>query len=189
MKLFSEKNNISKKLYKGLSLVLIISLIICYLYINSSLFYRIKIILPFSLHLNKQELYLAKGEEYRLFVYRINKWVSYSTTNFRVASVDFTGRVFAHQTGKAFIIAKVDNKELKCRIKVIELNRKKLNLQAGQSFRLKINGPAVFAKYKSSNPKVATVSRFGKVKAIKSGKSTITVNVKGKILKCTVTVK
>ncbi|NLJ97000.1 MAG: hypothetical protein GX321_07570 [Clostridiales bacterium] len=188
MKIFSKKNIKLNKIYKGVSLILIILLILCYLYINSSLFYRIKLILPFSLHLNKQELILTKGEEYRLFVYGINKWVSYSSTNFRVAGVDFAGRVFAYQTGKAFIIAKVDNKKLKCRVKVIDLNKKKLNLDVGKSFRLRIKGPAVFARYKSNYPKVASVNKFGKVQANKPGKAIITVKVKGKILKCRVTV-
>ena len=57
-----------------------------------------------------------------------------------MAGVDFAGRVFAYQTGKAFIIAKVDNKKLKCRVKVIDLNKKKLNLDVGKSFRLRIKG-------------------------------------------------
>lgn len=69
---------------------------------------------------------MVKGEEFRLFVYGINKRVSYHSTNFRVAGVNFNGRVFAYQTGKAYIIAKVDNKELKCRVKVIDLNKKDL---------------------------------------------------------------
>lgn len=168
---------------------LIILLIGVYLYINSGLFYRKKIILPFSLHLNKQELYLIKGEEYRLFVYGINKWVSYKSTNIRVAGVDFHGRVFAYGTGKAYIIAKVDDKELKCRVKVIDLNKKKLNLKVGNFYTLRIQGPATFARYKSSNQEVASVNLFGKIKAKKPGKATITVNVKGKVLRCLVTVK
>ncbi len=183
------KSGFSKKIYKGIIFLIIFILLACFLYINSGLFYRKKIILPFSVHLNKQEIYLIKGEEYRLFVYGINKWVSYTSTNFRVAGVDFHGRVFAYRTGKAYIIAKVDGKKLKCRVKVIDLNKKKLNLDLGESYKLRIKGPATFARYKSNNPEVATVNVFGKVKAKKSGRATITVKVKGKTLKCVVTVK
>lgn len=179
----------SNKFYKTLIIVLIVFLIIFFMYRNSGLFYRKKIILPFSLHLNRQELYMIKGEEFRLFVYGINKWVHFHSTNFRVAGVDFTGRVFAYQTGKAYIIAKVDNKKLKCRVKVIDINEKRLNLRTGEIYRLKVKGPAFFAKYKSSNPKVATVNIFGNVKAKQPGKTTITVIVKGKTLKCSVTVR
>lgn len=189
MKSCKSKNILLKKVYKAIIIGVLFLLLGRLLYINSGLFFRKKIILPFSLHINKQELYMVRGEESRVFVYGINKWVSYSSTNFRVVGVNFNGRVFAYQTGKAYIIAKVDNKELKCRVKVIDLNRKKINLNVGKSYRLKIKGPATFAKYKSSNPEVAHVSIFGKVKAKNTGEATITVKVKGKVLKCVVTVK
>lgn len=189
MKNCPKKSSQTCKLYKGIIAGLIILVVTYILYLNSGLFYRKKIILPFSLHLNRQELYMVKGEEFRLFVYGINKRVSYHSTNIRVAGVDFTGRVFAYRTGKAFIIAKVDNKKLKCKVKVIDLNKKELNLKVGESYRLKIKGPLNFAKYKSSNSHVATVNMFGKVKAKKAGRTTIIVNVKGKTLKCTVRVK
>lgn len=177
------------KLYKGIILLIIFIVVILSLYRNSGLFYRKAIILPFSLHLNKQELYLVKGEEFRLFVNGINKRVSFRSTNFRVAGVNFNGRVFAYQTGKAFIIASVDNKKLKCRVKVIDLNRDKLTLKVGDSKQLRIKGPAFFAKYRSNNSKVATVNMLGRVKAKGPGRATITVNVKGKLLKCNVIVR
>lgn len=177
-----------KKIYKTLILLIIFFLIAFMIYRNSGLFYRKKIILPFSLHLNRQELYLVKGEEFKLFVYGINKRVSFYSTNFRVAGVNFNGRVFAYQTGKAYIIAKVDNKKLKCRVKVIELNRKNLNLRVGETFRLKVKGPVFFASYKSSNPEVAKVSIFGKIKAKKPGRTKITVYVKGKKMVCNISV-
>ena len=183
------KKILSNKLCKGIIILLILIVIIFSLYRNSGLFCRKKIILPFSLHLNRQELYLVKGEEFRLFVYGINKRVSFYSTNFRVAGVNFNGRVFAYQTGKAFIVAKVDGKKLKCRVKVIDLNRDKISLDVGDSYRLRIKGPAVFAKYKSSNSSVASVNAFGRIKGKQRGKTTITVKVKGKTLKCNVTVR
>lgn len=47
----------------------------------------------------------------------------------------------------------------------------------------------VIPTYKSSNPKVATVSKSGKVKALKPGKTTITASACGLTAKCTITVK
>lgn len=185
----SNKCKASIKLLKGLIIVLIFLLLIFSLYRSSGLFFRKDITLPFSLHLNRQELYLVKGEEFRLFVYGINKRVSFHSTNFRVVGVNFNGRVFAYQTGKAFIIARVDGRELKCRVKVIDINKERLRLKVGDSYRLGVKGPSFFAKYQSSNSSVATVSIFGRVKAKNPGKTTITVRVKGKILKCIVTVK
>lgn len=184
----SAKRLLNNSLYKTGIIIIIFLLIIFFLYRNSGLFYRKKIILPFSLHLNRQELYMIKGEEFRLFVYGINKRVSFRSTNFRVAGVDFAGRVFAYQTGKAFIIAKVDDKELKCRVKVIDINKNQKNMKVGDKFRLKVKGPVFFARYSSSNKEVATVNIFGKVKAKQAGRATISVKVKGKILKCIIKV-
>lgn len=155
---------------------------------NTSIFYRKEITLPFSLHLNKQDLVMVKGEEFRLFVYGINKRVSYSSTNFRVAGVNFNGRVFAYQTGKTYIIARVDGKKLKCRVRVIDLNKSRLQLKTGSTYQLKVKGISSISTWSSSNPSVATVNPFGKITAKKKGRATITVKVKGKVLKCVVNV-
>lgn len=185
----NNKKTLLNKLYKIIIILVILLIVTVSLYRNSALFFRKKIILPFSLHLNKQEVYLVKGEEFRLVVYRLNKRVSFHSTNFRVAGVNFNGRVFAYQTGKAFIIAKIGGKKLKCRVKVIALNKDRLNLKVGDTYRLRVKGPVFFVRYKSNNSSVVSVNIFGQVKAKKPGKATIKVNVKGKILKCNVTVR
>lgn len=127
---------------------------------HTSLFFRYIKPLPFSLHLSEQDLVLKKGEMHSLYIKGLNKRVKYSSSNFRVAGVNLTGRVFAYQPGTAFIIAKVDNKELKCRVRVIDLNKDKLNMSIGNSYKLKVLGPAKFVRWKSSDEKVATVSSF-----------------------------
>lgn len=187
------KNSCDKKpflfeLYKIIIIILVIILVFRYLYENSSLFYRKSFELPFTLHLNKQDLYLIKGEEYKLSVFGINKRVSYYSTNFRVVGVNFNGRLFGYHTGKAFIIAKVDKKELRCRVHVIDINKKSLTLKDGNTFRLKVKGTNSFVRWKSSNKKVVTVSMFGKVKAVSSGTTVIYGKVKGRTLKCTIRV-
>jgi uncharacterized protein YjdB len=127
---------------------------------------------------------MIKGEEYRLYVFGINKRVSYSSTNFRVAGVNFNGRVFAYRTGKAFITAKVDGKDLRCRVYVVDINKEKLNLKVGDSYRLKVKGSNAFVSWKSENKEIATVSMFGKVTARKKGSTVLYANIKGKKLKC-----
>jgi len=185
---FNKNKNIIHNTYKIIIIVIAAVLIINYLFINSSLFYRKGITLPFSLHLNKQDIILVKGEEFRLFVYGINKRTSYSSTNFRVAGVNFNGRVFAYRVGKAFILVKVDKKVLKCRVRVIDINNDKLNLREGDTYRLKIKGMITMPRWRSSNPKVATVSLFGKVKAKTPGSTIITAKIKGKVVKCRINV-
>lgn len=160
-----------------------------YLLENTSLFYRKMYVSPLSLHLNTNDIVLAKGEEFKLRVIGINKRVSFSSTNFRVAGVNFNGRVFAYRTGKAFIIVKVDKKVLKCRIRVLDINKEKLTLSIGDTYRLKLQGGAGFPSYKSSDPGVAVVNWRGKVTAKKKGKTVISAEAKGKTFYCTVSVK
>ena len=172
------------------SIVVIAGIIILHhLILNSSLFYRETIYLPFSLHLNQHDLYLQKGEEFRLVVYAVNKRVSFSSTNFRIAGVNFNGRVFAYRTGKTFILAKVDGKVLKCRVHVIDINKKKLRLRVGETYRLKIKGTFAYSSWKSNQSDIVQVNMFGKVKAVKRGEATITGKVKGKKLTCTIVVE
>lgn len=159
-----------------------------YILYNTSIFYRHSIEMPFSLHLKTKDVVLLKGEEFHLSVFGINKRVSYYSTNFLVAGVNFTGRVYAYRTGKAFIIAKVDGKKLKCRVRVIGINRKSIVLMTGRSFRLRIYGGGCFIRWRTGNVKVASVTRFGRVKAVSKGTTVITARVKGKIVQCRVRV-
>ena len=71
------------------------------------------------------------------------------------------------------------------------LSSKKIVLQVGKTKKLKVkNKPAgVKVVWKSSKKKVATVSKKGKVKAEKPGKTTITAKVGKKKYKCKVIVK
>ena len=61
----------------------------------------------------------------------------------------------------------------------IKLNRRKLTLKKGKSFRLKVTLTPADSQdkitYKTSNKKIATVSKTGKIKAKKKGKVKITV--------------
>ena len=184
-------NSIRQKsnMFKIVFLLILILLIVNYITYNTSIFFRKNINLPFSLHLNKQDIVMIKGEDYRLFVYGINKRVSFSSTNFRVAGVNFNGRVFAHQTGKAIIVAKVDGKSLKCRVRVIDISKDKLSLKVGDNYSLKIKGWNGLTSWKSSNKSVATVNKFGKVQAKNKGRTVITAKIKGKVVKCIVNVK
>lgn len=184
----NNKHSILYKLYKITIIIIAIILVLNYLVENSSVFYRKTIALPFSLHLNKQDLYMIKGEEFRIYVFYLNKRVSYSSTNFRVAGVNFNGRVFAHQTGKAFIIAKVKDKELRCRVHVIDINREKIELKVGDTYHMNIIGSNAFVRWKCNDTSVATINMFGKVKGKNKGRTIITAKIKGKVLKCTVKV-
>ena len=75
----------------------------------------------------------------------------------------------------------------------IKLNRRKLTLKKGKSFRLKVTLTPADSQdkitYKTSNKKIATVGKKGKIKAKKKGKVKITVISGKKKAVCTVKVK
>ena len=74
----------------------------------------------------------------------------------------------------------------------IGLNKLKVTLKVGKTFRLKATvdkGSVDKITYKSSNKKIATVSSTGKIKAKKAGKVTITVKSGNVKKKCKITVK
>lgn len=180
----------NKKTVKSFAVTVSAIAALTLLYRASGLYYRKPIYLPiFAQRLNRYDIVLASGEEYKLFIYRINKRVTWSSSNFRVAFVNFNGRVYALQHGKAIITAKVGSKKYRCRVTVIDLNKDKLVMRAGDTYHLRVLGSSFFTTYKSSNKKVAKVSMFGKVKAVGKGSAVITVRVRGKRLKCIVTVK
>ncbi len=131
---------------------------------------------------------MIKGEETHLFVFGINKRVSFYSTNFRVAGVNFNGRVYAYHTGKTFIIAKVDGKKLKCRVHVINISKRTIKLKKNDSYRLKVHGTGIctWIRWESNHSEIASVDIWGRVKTKKSGSAVITAKVKGRSLNCTI---
>ena len=69
-----------------------------------------------------------------------------------------------------------------------KLNKSKITLNVGDSYKLKLTGSKSEVKWSSSDKTVATVSK-GKVEAIAGGSTTIKATVGKKQYKCSVTVK
>ena len=140
--------------------------------------------------LNKQKATLYKGKSTTLKVTGAAGKVTWKSSKPSVASVNGKGKVTAKKAGTASITAKVNGKTYRCKVTVKNpsLNKTKLSLKKGRSYSLKLNGASV-KSFKSSNPKVASVSRSGKVTAKKAGIATITCTAKNKkTYRCRVTV-
>lgn len=71
----------------------------------------------------------------------------------------------------------------------IKLNKKTVYLLKGKTYKLKVKGSKSKAKWISSDKTVVSVSKKGKLKAMGYGTATVTAKVKGKTLKCKVTVE
>lgn len=70
----------------------------------------------------------------------------------------------------------------------IKLNKKKLVLKVGDTYKLKLKNCKKKIKWRSSKKKIATVNSKGKVKAKKAGTTIISAKVKGKRYNCRVKV-
>lgn len=70
-----------------------------------------------------------------------------------------------------------------------KINRKKITLSKGKCYKLKVKGVSGTVTWKTSDKKIATVSKKGKVTAKRTGTAKITAKVKSKKLTCKVTVK
>lgn len=158
------------------------------LYPHTSLSFRDKFYYPVFRGLNAEDIVIIKGKSDKLYVEGINKRVSYSSSNFRVAEVQINGKVYGHKVGTAFITAKVNKKSCKCRVRVIDINKKKLTIHVGEEKTLKISGIRSGIKWGTSKKSVAKVSARGEVIGISEGTAVITGKVKGKKLECQVTV-
>lgn len=71
----------------------------------------------------------------------------------------------------------------------VKLNKKKLSLNPGNSYTLKVKGFSRKVKWSSNKKSVATVTSKGKVRALKAGTAKISAKIPSKKLVCTVTVK
>lgn len=158
------------------------------IYPHTYLYYQKKYNLPSSLNLNKTEIFIEKGKTDRIFVYAINKRVSFKSSDFKVVGVNSIGKIYARKVGKAVIKVKVDGKELKCKVNVININKKKMTLSVGKTGKLRIKGTLKNVKWQSKNEKIAKVSRFGKVTGIEKGKTEIIGAVKGIKISCIITI-
>ena len=71
----------------------------------------------------------------------------------------------------------------------LKLNSSRITLNPGKSYTLKVNGTKLTPVWKSSNSKIVTVNKKGRITAKKAGTAKITATLGGKKFVCTVTVK
>lgn len=148
--------------------------------------------------LSKSKLSLGKGASEVLTIANnvYCKKVTWSSSNKKVATVNSSGNVVAKKKGTATIYAKVDDQIVNCKVTVKDgtcLSTSYVILVPKDSTTLTLKNKAKKAgkiTWKSSNKKIATVSKKGKVTAkARSGKVTILAKVGKKTYKTTVRVK
>ncbi len=157
-------------------------------------FYRSRILLPFTLHFSESYLLLAPGDSFPLEINGMLLQTEFASSRSMVASVTQNGIVRAWKPGKTIITATIQNrngKKISCMVQVAQLNRTELTLAEGKSARLFLRGLGLLPldiRWKSRDTDVASVSLFGRVLAVAAGTTVVTATVRGKTFACTVTV-
>lgn len=140
--------------------------------------------------MNKKKVTLTPGKTTQLTLWGSNKSTKWKSSNKKVATVSDNGLVTAVANGTATITATFNGKNITSEITVIGLNHDSAILEYdgrfsttranfGSKIKLKVEGTKNKATWSSSNTKVATVDRNGKVTARGPGKAKITANVNG----------
>ncbi len=140
--------------------------------------------------INQKNLVMGVGEKYQIKAQvmpadAMNQSLEYIVYGDCI-EVNKKGKIEALNAGKAKVLIEAFNGKLavievtvKQPPKKIFLNKKSILLKKGKSFRIKAKFPKNTASanltYKSSNKKVAKVTAKGKVKALREGRTVVTV--------------
>lgn len=127
---------------------------------------------------SSKTLYVGYGG--KLNITGTSKKAKWSSTNSKVASVSKSGYVKANNVGTTTIKAVVNKKTYKCKITV----KQTAYVDIYDSRSMKIMGVSSKVKYTSSNSKIASVDKNGKVTGKKPGYVTITAKLKDRKYSC-----
>lgn len=176
---------------------------------NAKVFKTVAVkVAPKSVKVNKTSLSLVIGTSATLTaavapVDSLDKAVTWKSSNAKIATVDTKGKVTAKSKGTANITATVKGAKVSTTkvtvtppiaAKSVKLNKTSATLGKGKTLALTAAiSPSTTTnknvKWKSSNPKVATVDSKGKVTAVNGGTAKITATTaNGKVSSATITV-
>lgn len=110
------KENLHKYLFLCFAFILFIRVLLPY----TSKGFKEELSTPAMAMFIKDDYTLKVGEKVTLRVNAINVRVSYSSSDFKVASVNRNGTVKAKRKGTAIIYGTYQDTTIKCRIRVIE---------------------------------------------------------------------
>ena len=115
---------------------------------------------------------------------------TYKSSNTKIAKVNSKGVITTYKLGTVKITV-TNNKVSKTMTLVVKkpkLNKTSLTLKKNKSYTLKVMGKVGTAKFTSSNTKIVTVNKYGKILAKKKGNAIVSVKTNSETLKCRVKV-
>lgn len=144
---------------------------------------------------SKRVLLLAgKGRQLTATVYPKTTYenILWESSDTSIIKVDNTGYISAVGVGNCEVIAYASETgvQTSCVIYSVALSKTKLTMEQYDKFQLYVDGAPAESKvsFRTSNPRVATVSADGEVVARQAGRTTITATIEGKTMTCVVDV-
>lgn len=124
--------------------------------------------------------------------------ITYKSSNNKIASVNKAGKVTGKKAGNATITVTIKqggrkyicNTKITVKTSVFKFNKKTSQLKVGKSFTFTVtnNGFSGGVVWSTTDPLVATITKGGKLTAVKTGTVTVCATIEGKTIFCKVKV-
>ena len=143
--------------------------------------------------ISSSKLTMIKGQSRTLKITGLKKGqkITWKSSNSKMVTVNKTGKLQAKAKGSATITGTVSKRKYTCKVTVQapKLNKTAVTLKVGQTYQLKLSGTNQKITWKSSNSKIVTVNKTGKLFAKSAGNATITAQVNGIRFVCKVKIQ
>ena len=143
--------------------------------------------------ISSSKLTMIKGQSRTLKITGLKKGqkITWKSSNSKIVAVNKAGKLQAKAKGSATITGTVSKRKYTCKVTVHapKLNKTAVTLKVGQTYQLKLSGPNQKITWKSSNSKIVTVNKTGKLFAKSAGNATITAQVNGIRFVCKVKIQ
>lgn len=140
--------------------------------------------------ISKKTCTIYKNKKIILSVLGEQEKITWSSSNTKIAIVSKTGVVKGKRAGKCYIKATAGDHVYRCKVtvKAPRINKKSLEIEENETYKLKFLGATTKVKWKSSNQAVVTVSKYGTITAHNIGKARVVAIMNGERFICEVCV-
>ena len=143
--------------------------------------------------ISSSKLTMIKGQSRTLKITGLKKGqkITWKSSNSKIVAVNKAGKLQAKAKGSATITGTVSKRKYTCKVTVQapKLNKTSVTLNVGQTYQLKLSGTNQKITWKSSNSKIVTVNKAGKLSARSAGNATVTAQVNGIRFVCKVKIQ
>lgn len=147
-----------------------------------------------SISINSDNITMLTGKTRtltaRMYPTNTNESIRWESSDTSIVTVDGNGRIVTVGPGDCVITAYSSSGTVQdtCTVYSMAINSSNITLEQYNTFNLFVDGAPSAASWRTSNPRIATVTQGGVVTSRMPGTCTITATVDGKTLSCRVTV-